>query len=60
MRNLGGANRTGLLNNNITVVTPAPPAVQAEASGQEYSQGELRHQVTVTDSAVTVLPQQPR
>lgn len=39
VRNLGGANRTGLLNNNITVVTPAPPAVQAEASGQEYSQG---------------------
>jgi hypothetical protein len=40
VRSLQEAGKTSLLNNNITVVTPAPPAVQAEASGQQYGQGK--------------------
>lgn len=37
VRSLAEANRTDLLNNNITVVSPAPLALQAEASGQQYN-----------------------
>eukprot|EP00882_Tetradesmus_deserticola_P001009 GHRQ01001092.1.p1 GENE.GHRQ01001092.1~~GHRQ01001092.1.p1 ORF type:complete len:409 (+),score=152.07 GHRQ01001092.1:202-1428(+) len=36
---LAAANKANLLNKNITVVKPAPPAVQAEASGQNYKEG---------------------
>jgi hypothetical protein len=37
VRSLAEANRTDLLNSNITVVVPAPLPLQAEASGQQYN-----------------------
>lgn len=43
VRSLAEANRTVLLNANVTNVTAAPLPVQAEASGQQYStSGEQR------------------
>jgi hypothetical protein len=43
VRSLAEANRTDLLNSNITVVLPAPLPLQAEASGQQYNtSGEWR------------------
>eukprot|EP00879_Flechtneria_rotunda_P017454 GHRR01018292.1.p1 GENE.GHRR01018292.1~~GHRR01018292.1.p1 ORF type:complete len:412 (-),score=113.53 GHRR01018292.1:398-1633(-) len=39
VKTLQEVGKTGLLNNNITQVRPAPSAVQNEASGREYSSG---------------------
>ncbi len=39
VRSLAEVGKTGLLNKDITVVKPAPPEVQAEASGRQYVQG---------------------
>jgi hypothetical protein len=40
VKSLAEAGKASLLNKNITVVKPAPPAVQAEASGQQYVRTE--------------------
>lgn len=45
VRSLQEANRTQLLNNNITVIVPPPLALQAEASGQEYNTTGGCHEV---------------
>lgn len=39
MRSLAEVGKTGLLNKGITVVTPEPAEVQAEASGRQYVTG---------------------
>lgn len=39
VRSLAEVGKTGLLNNNITKVTPEPAEVQAEASGRQYVTG---------------------
>lgn len=45
VRSLAEANRTDLLNSNLTVVVPAPLPLQAEASGQQYNTSGEQHNV---------------